>query len=152
MKKLIKKDYFLTAINFLNEMENETIATVKEQKITTADLVNFFEKEIDLLAKKNAGSGNRKLTPQQETNEEIKKEILNYLEENGGKYTITEMMAFPRVAEIGEEILKETGLPLSNQRVSALIRQLLDESEELDDETKPLKKVIEKRKSYFEMK
>jgi hypothetical protein len=144
MKKLTKKDYYLTAINFLNAMVTETVATVKEQEITTDDLSDFFSKEVALLEKKNSGNSNRKLTPQQETNEKIKQAILDYMEENGGKYTITEMMSFPVVNEVEP--------PVSNQRVSALVRQLLDESEELTDETKPLKKVVEKRKSYFEMK
>lgn len=148
MKKLIKKDYFLTAINFLNAMETKTIATVKEQEITTDDLSDFFAKEIALLEKKNSGNTSKKMTPQQEVNEKLKGAIVDYMMENGGKYTITEMMAFPEV----EEISKDFDPPLSNQRTSALVRQLLDESEEHNDESKPIVKIVEKRKSYFQLK
>lgn len=148
MKKLTKKDYYLTAINFLNAMVTETVATVKEQEITTDDLSDFFSKEVALLEKKNSGNTSKKMTPQQENNEKLKGAIIDYMMENGGKYTITEMMAFPEV----EEISKDFDPPLSNQRTSALVRQLLDESEEQNDESKPIVKIVEKRKSYFQLK
>lgn len=139
MKKLIKKDYFLAAINYLNAMETKVVATVKEQEITTDDLSDFFAKEIALLEKKNA-STSKKLTPTQETNLKIKEWILEYMEDEKG-YTCSDMMVFPEICDVEPKV--------SNQRISALVKQMLDETEDLSDESMPLYKKVEKRKSYF---
>ena len=82
------------------------MAEVKGDKIS----VEFIEHELELLAKKN--SSDKKPTKVQEENKGIKEAILEGMEE-GKLYTITELMK-----EIDE--CKE----LSNQRVSALVRQL----------------------------
>ena len=149
MKKLTKKDYFQSAINHFNSMDEGYVLNVaKEQEITVEMMVKMLENEVNLLEKKNSGNTSKKMTPQQEANEKLKGAIVDYMMENGGKYTITEMMAFPEVAEIS----KDFDPPLSNQRTSALVRQLLDESEERNDESKPIVKVVEKRKSYFQLK
>lgn len=149
MKKLIKKDYFQSAINHFNSMdESYVVNVVKEQEITVEMLVKMLENEIKLLNKKNSGDTSKKMTPQQEVNEKLKSAIIDYMTENGGKYTITEMMTFPEVKEIS----KDFDPPLSNQRTSALVRQLLDETEEYNDESKPIIKIVEKRKSYFQLK
>ena len=143
MKKLTKKDYFNTLSAFISNSEEEVIGIAKEQEITAEMMVDFLAKELEHLAKKNAGSGNRKLTPQQEANEKIKVAILENMEAEKG-YTITEMMTFPEIAEIEP--------PVSNQRISALVRQMLDESEDTSDESKPIYKKVEKRKSLFFLK
>ena len=149
MKKLIKKDFFQSAINHFNSMdESYVLNVVKEQEITVEMMVEMLENEIDLLNKKNSGGTSKKMTPQQEVNEKLKNAIVDYLMENSGKYTITEMMTFPEVVEIS----KDFDPPLSNQRTSALVRQLLDETEDLSDKSKPIKKIVEKRKSYFQLK
>lgn len=149
MKKLTKKDYFQSAINHFNSMDEGYVLNVaKEQEITVEMMVEMLENEVNLLNKKNSGGTSKKMTPQQENNEKLKGAIVDYMMENGGKYTITEMMAFPEV----EEISKDFDPPLSNQRTSALVRQLLDESEERNDESKPIVKIVEKRKSYFQLK
>jgi DNA-binding transcriptional regulator GbsR (MarR family) len=81
-----------------------------------------------LLAKKN--SGEKKPTATQTANVGIKNAILNGMEV-GKKYTITDLMkSIPEIAD------------LSNQRVSALVRQLID--------TKEVVRTEEKRKAYFE--
>jgi hypothetical protein len=145
MKKLIKKDYFNAISNYLadNADNSEVIATIKDQEITVEMIFGFIDKEIELLSKKNSGSSNRKMTPQQEANEKIKVAILENMESEKG-YTITEMMTFPEIAEIEP--------PVSNQRISALVRQMLDESEDTSDESKPIYKKVEKRKSLFFLK
>jgi hypothetical protein len=149
MKKLTKKDFFQSAINHFNSMDEGYVLNVaKEQEITVEMMVEMLENEVNLLNKKNSGGTSKKMTPQQEANEKLKGAIVDYMMENGGKYTITEMMAFPEV----EEISKDFDPPLSNQRTSALVRQLLDESEECNDESKPIVKIVEKRKSYFQLK
>ena len=152
MKKLIKKDYYNAIANAISEMDGvEVLAVVKEQNITPEMALEFIEKEIELLSKKNSGSANRKMTPQQETNENLKSAILDSMVAGNG-YTITEIMALDDVAEIGAEILEKTGSPLTNQRVSALVRQMLDETEDNSDESKPIYKRVEKRKSLFFLK
>lgn len=111
-KKMTKRDYF-TAI--LNKYD------------LTADEKSFIEHELELLAKKN--SSEKKPTAQQVANEGLKSVILNVLTENGGLMTITDIQK--SCAELSE---------LSNQRVSAIVRQMVGISVE---------RVEDKRKAYF---
>ena len=90
-------------------------------------LVEFIEHELDLLAKKN--SADKKPTAQQVANDGIKQAILDAMEENR-LYTVTELQkSVPACAD------------LSNQRVSALLRQLKDD--------KLITRTEDKRKAYF---
>ena len=82
------------------------------------------------VAKKD--SAERKPTATQTANEGYKEAILAYME-TGKKYTITELMK--GVVELAD---------LSNQRVSALVRQLKEDGLVLREE--------EKRKAYFSKK
>lgn len=109
---MTKRDYF-TAI--LNKYD------------LTAGEKSFIEHELELLAKKN--SSEKKPTAQQVANEALKSVILNALTENGGLMTITDIQK--SCAELSE---------LSNQRVSAIVRQMVGISVE---------RVEDKRKAYF---
>lgn len=111
-KKMTKRDYF-TAI--LNKYD------------LTADEKAFIEHELELLAKKN--SSEKKPTAQQVANEGLKSVILNVLTEHGGLMTITDIQKSS--AELAE---------LSNQRISAIVRQMVGISVE---------RVEDKRKAYF---
>lgn len=112
-KKLTKKDRFAELL---------TLAEVK----ANPDLVAFIEHELELLAKKN--SADKKPTAQQVANEALKAAILEGMEE-GKLYTITEIMkAIPELSD------------LTNQRVSALVRQMLNIS---------IERIEDKRKAYF---
>ena len=91
-------------------------------------LAEFVEHELELLARKN--STEKKPTATQIANEGIKSVIYNVLAENGGKMTISEMQKAN--AELSE---------LSNQRISALVRQLVADGK--------VERVEEKRKAYF---
>ena len=82
------------------------------------------------ITKKN--SAERKPTATQKANEEYKKAILSFMEV-GKKYTISELMK--EVVELAD---------LSNQRVSALVRQLKDSG--------LVERTEEKRKAYFSKK
>ena len=117
VKKMTKRDYF----NQLLEIDG-----VK----ANADLVKFIDHELELLAKKNA-SGSSKPTAVQVANEGIKSEILECMANEPNRlFTISEMQkVFPCCAE------------LSNQKVSALVKQLVADEK--------VEKVEEKRKSYF---
>lgn len=92
--------------------------------------VEFIEHELELLAKKN--SSEKKPTVVQLANEGIKETILETLETEGKKMTISEMQKVN--AELGE---------LNNQKISALIRQLVNDGK--------LERVEEKRKAYFKI-
>lgn len=74
----------------------------------------FLEHEMELLAKKNAPKdGEKKLTPAQEANEGIKDAIYEFLKERGEPMTISQMI---------KEVPECNGL--TNQKVSALVRQM----------------------------
>ena len=90
-------------------------------------LTEFIDHELELLAKKNTSE--KKPTAQQVANEGLKEVILNVLTENGGLMTITD------IQKSAEELAD-----LSNQRISALVRQMVGISVE---------RVEDKRKAYF---
>ena len=114
-KKITKREKF------------EMLAGISEVKANPV-LSKFIEHELELLAKKN--SSEKKPTAVQVANEGIKETVLDVLVENGGLMTITEMQKAN--AELGE---------LSNQRISALVRQLLADGK--------VERIEEKRKAYF---
>lgn len=89
--------------------------------------VAFVEHELELLAKKN--SADKKPTAKQVENDGLKQTILDVLTENGGLMTITDIQKSS--AELAE---------LSNQRISAIVRQMVGISVE---------RVEDKRKAYF---
>lgn len=118
-KKMTKREKF------------EMLAKIAEVKANPI-LTEFIEHELELLAKKNA-SGNGKLTATQKENEVIKEEIVKSLEVNPDRlYTITEML---------KEF--ECCKPYTNQKISALLKQLIADGK--------VEKVEEKRKSYFKL-
>lgn len=90
------------------------------------------EKLTALLAQmEKKGSGERKPTATQTANEGFKKAIVMAMEPNKG-YTISDLIkAVPEIAE------------LSNQRVSAIVRQMKDEGVLVREEIK--------RKAYFSL-
>ena len=102
-----------------------TIPAVKEN----AMLVEFIEHELELLNKKN--SAEKKPTAQQTANASIQEAVVAHLSAEPTRlFTIT-------------ELCKEVpGLPenMTNQRMSAIVRQLVGVSVE---------RIEEKRKAYF---
>ena len=95
----------------------------------SAELVAKIDNELALLAKKN--SAEKKPTAQQTANEAVKTAIVEGMELNR-VYTVTEVIKeIPECAE------------LTNQRVSALLRQLKDEGK--------VTRTEDKRKAYFQV-
>ena len=93
-------------------------------------LVEFLDHELELLAKKN--SADKKPTAQQTANAEIQKAILESMEV-GKRYTITDLIkTVPACTE------------LTNQRVSALVRQLMPTYIERVEEKKKALSVLMK--------
>jgi hypothetical protein len=112
-KKMTKRDYFNAILS---------------KYPLTADEKVFVEHELELLEKKN--SSEKKPTAQQTANEGIKTAILEGMKPNR-LYTITEIQKeIPECAE------------LSNQRVSALIRQMVGNE---------IVRTEDKRKAYFSL-
>ena len=112
IKKLTKKDYF-----------NELKGLVSDRQ----DLVDFIDHEIELLSKKSSRTAPTKT---QVENEKIKEKIVATLVELGKYATITDIQnANTELAD------------LSNQKISALLKQLYD--------NKVTEKVIDKKKAYF---
>lgn len=84
---------------------------------TTPEIaVTVIDHELELLAKKNSGSGDKKLTQTQQENEALKEQIMEFLAglpEDTDGVTCTEILkSVPALADF------------SNQKVAALVRQL----------------------------
>lgn len=114
-KKMTKRDYFNALLN---------ISEVKENK----SMVEFINHELELLEKKNASKSSTE-TKTQKANAGIKENLLNEMA-SGKKYTISDMQK-----ELA--CCKE----LTNQKISALVRQLISECKVVRTE--------DKRKAYF---
>lgn len=99
MKKLTKREKFEMVLAVPAIAENEVLR-------------EFIQHEMDLLVKKN--SGEKKPTATQVVNEGIKSAILEFVNENPKLFTITDFIK--QVPECAD---------MSNQRVNALVRQLL---------------------------
>jgi hypothetical protein len=113
-KKMTKADFFKQILANYNLTEDEQ---------------NFINHELELLAKKN--SAEKKPTAVQVANDGIKTDILDGMAE-GTLYTITDLIkTIPALAE------------LTNQRVSALVRQLIADGK--------VERIEEKRKAYFRL-
>ena len=100
----------------------------KAKGVLSAEEIKFLEERAELVAKKNA---NRKPTKAQEENDGFKTAIANGME-SGKAYTITDLIkSIPEISD------------LTNQRVSALVRQLKDDGLVIRKE--------EKGKAYFSL-
>lgn len=115
MKKMTKREKF------------EMLMAIPEVKSNPV-LSEFIDHELELLAKKNTSE--KKPTAVQVANEALKQTIMDVLNENGGLMTVTDI----------QKSCEELAV-LSNQKVSALIRQLKDDGK--------VEKIEDKRKSYF---
>ena len=121
-KKMTKRDYFNALYIHFQETGRDC------GTISADSMMNFIEHELELLEKNN--SSEKKPTAQQTANEGIKTAILEGMKPNR-LYTITEIQKeIPECAE------------LSNQRVSALIRQMVGNE---------IVRTEDKRKAYFSL-
>ena len=106
--------------------KREYFAELKTIVADNADLVAFIDHEVELLNKKNSAPKNP--TAKQLQNEKFKDIIL--------AYDFTEPMT---VGQIMKDILGD--YELSNQRVSAIVTQLVEDNS--------LVRTVVKRKAYF---
>lgn len=119
-KKLTKKDYF--------EM-------IKGVCADRADIVDFCNHEIELLSRKNSKSG---ATKTQKENEIVANMLVEELAKIGKPITITDLM---NTSEIVKGYILENGNNLTNQKISAIFKQLV--------ESQKIVKIVDKKKSYF---
>ena len=119
-KRLTKKDYF--------EM-------IKGVCADRTDIVNFCNHEIELLSRKNSKSG---ATKTQKENEIVANMLVEELAKIGKPITITDLM---NTSETVKNYTLENGNNLTNQKISAIFKQLV--------ESQKIVKVIDKKKSYF---
>ena len=126
--KMTKADRFTALAKFLSDNPDMKFPTPKGE-ITAKDMGEFVAHELELLSKKN--SADKKPTAQQTANEAVKTAIVDGMEANR-LYTITELIKeIPECAD------------MTNQRVSALVRQLVDAG--------LVKRTEDKRKAYFSL-
>ena len=118
-KKMTKKEMFAQILNNYD---------------LKADEIDFINHEIELLEKRNSNGGDKKPTAKQLENADLKAVILDFLADNpDDKFTITDMWKdIPVLANNTE---------MSNQRISAITRQLVMDKLVIRDEIK--------RKAYF---
>lgn len=119
-KKLTKKDYFEMIKGICGDRE---------------DIINFCDHEIELLSRKNSKTG---ATKTQKENEKVAEMLVTELAKATEPTTITDLM---NNSEIVKAYRLENGNPLSNQKISAIFKQLVD--------NKAIVKVTNKKKSYF---
>lgn len=119
-KRLTKKDYF--------EM-------IKGICADRADIVDFCNHEIELLSRKNSKSG---ATKTQKENEIVANMLVEELAKVGKPITITDLM---NTSEIIKGYTLENGNNLTNQKISAIFKQLV--------ESQKIVKIVDKKKSYF---
>lgn len=119
-KRLTKKDYF--------EM-------IKGVCADRTDIVDFCNHEIELLSRKNSKSG---ATKTQKENEIVANMLVEELAKVGKPITITDLM---NTSEIVKGYTLENGNNLTNQKISAIFKQLVENNR--------IVKVVDKKKSYF---
>lgn len=117
-KKMTKKETINLLIDVL--MGNKEVEDVQI-------FIDFLIHERELLERKSSNSGQTKT---QKENEILKEKIVETLKELNKFSTITE------IQESNTELVN-----LSNQKISALLKQLVDSN--------VIEKVIEKKKAYF---
>lgn len=128
-----KRIYFKAIENYFNE--NDVVipkTAIKgegelQDDITSQDVINFVNHEIELLDRKHSKTSQTKT---QKENELIKESIVKALTEIDRPVTITELQNKSAEMEV-----------YSNQKLSALLKQLVQSG--------IVTKTIDKKKSYF---
>ena len=124
MKKMTKREYFATIRSYIESSADSKIGSVPVDEV-----LGFIDHEVELLTKKN--SSEKKPTAQQIANGGVKTAIAEGMKPNR-LYTITEIQKeIPECAE------------MSNQRISALVRQMVADGVVVRTE--------DKRKAYFSL-
>ena len=118
--KLTKRDYFEMIKGICAERE---------------DIVDFCNHELELLDRKNSKTS---ATKTQIENKKVAEVLVAELVKLAKPVTITELM---KESEVVKNYTLENGNTLSNQKISAIFKQLVD--------NKTIVKVVDKKKTYF---
>ena len=136
-----KKIYFKAIEDYFKSNEIVIPKTVIQSEgelqndITSEDIVNFVTHEIELLNKKNSKTG---ATKTQKENEKIANMLIEELAKIGKPISITDLM---NTSEVVKNYVLENERPLSNQKISAIFKQLV--------ENKRIIRTQDKKKTYF---
>ena len=122
-KKMTKREKFATLLTIVEDRKEETFG-----ECTGADLVEFIEHEMELLARKRSGKSSP--TKTQKENEVIKETILSVMTVEDKALRIEEIKA-----------LDETLSVLTGQKMSALLKQLVDAGK--------VERVVDKKVTFF---
>ena len=118
-KKMTKKDWY-------------GVLMAMEEVKANAGAMEFIQHEVELLERKN--SADRKPTATQIANEGIKETILSVMEKNN-IYTITQILKLVQP--------KHSDIELTNHRISALVRGLMNDNKVV--------RIEDKRKAFFQI-
>jgi hypothetical protein len=131
----------MTLRDYYNELSALVSASAENGSISTAkatELTAFINGRIDILAKKNATTGERKPTKNQIANQKLAQTILDVMEENTA-YTISQIL----------KMLDDS--TLNQSKISAVVRGMLIETK--DGTINPngtIKRTMEKGVAYFQ--
>ena len=115
--------------------KKEMFEKIKGVCADNSEIVDFCNHEIELLSRKNSKSG---ATKTQKENEIVANMLVEELAKIGKPITITDLM---NTSEIVKGYTLENGNNLTNQKISAIFKQLV--------ESNKIVKVVDKKKSYF---
>ena len=115
---MTKREMFVAIANVAEVSANE-------------EMMSFINRQIELLDNRKSNKS-KSLTKTQKANEEVKAVIADVLAESGEKMTVTQLLGDERLSGY------------TNQKISALLRQMVDSGK--------ADKVIEKKKAYFSFK
>lgn len=115
--------------------KKEMFEKIKGVCAGNSEIVDFCNHEIELLSRKNSKSG---ATKTQKENEIVANMLIEELAKISDPITITDLM---NTSEIVKNYTLENGNNLTNQKISAIFKQLV--------ESNKIVKVVDKKKSYF---
>ena len=130
----------MTLRDYYNELSALVSASVENGFISTAkanELTAFINGRIDILAKKNATTGERKPTKTQIANQKLAQTILDVMEENTC-YTISQILKM-----LDDETLNQS-------KVSAVVRGMLTVTANgVVNPNGTIERIVEKGTAYF---
>ena len=127
-KKITKKDMFVKVLEIVKS------ANLADEKV----YIDFLNHEIELLNKK---STSRKPTAQQEDNKVLIETILSILEIASN--TDNKLLTIAEIQSKSPTLNEYNGKPITNQRISALLKKLIEGGQVEREEIK--------RKAYFRL-
>ena len=117
-KKVTKNERYEMLIAYIEASETQTFELVEGEKtlrVSKEEMIEALRHEQELLTRKNA-NGEKKLTPQQESNADLKEQLYNAIAVNG-RQTISQLI--PQLTSDAE---------ITHGRIVSLLTQLRNEN------------------------